>query len=115
MEEEKTFEDIRLKRAKAEVAELELQELKGSLHAAEDVEAMTLDLVMVIRSSFLALPGRVATELAEIEDAAVISEKLKSEVHSILKDLANYEYDPEEYKKRVRERKGWLMDEQEDE
>lgn len=56
MEEEKTFEDIRIKRAKAEVAELELQELKGKLHAAEDVEAMTLDLVMVIRSSFLALP-----------------------------------------------------------
>ncbi|MCI8570292.1 MAG: protoporphyrinogen oxidase [Lachnospiraceae bacterium] len=115
MEEEKTFEDIRIKRAKAEVAELELQELKGNLHAAEDVEAMTLDLVMVIRSSFLALPGRVATELAEIEDAAVISEKLRSEVYSILKDLANYEYDPEEYKKRVRERRGWLMDEREDE
>ena len=37
------------------------------------------------------------------------------EVYSILKDLANYEYDPEEYKKRVRERRGWLMDEREDE
>lgn len=114
-EEAKAYEDIRIKRAKAEMAELELQELKGSLHAAEDVEAMTTDLVMVVRSSFLALPGRVSTDLAEMEDPSEISEKLKNEIYDILKDLSNYEYDPDEYKKRVRERRGWLRDEQEEE
>lgn len=115
LEEEKAFEDIRIKRAKAELAELEMQELKGNLHAAEDVEDMTTDLVMVVRSSILSLPGRVATELAEMDDAAEISEHLKKEVYSILQDLANYEYDPEEYKKRVREKRGWLMNEHEEE
>ncbi len=115
MEEEKAYEEVRLKRAKAEIAELEAQELKGSLHAAEDVESMTLDLVMVVRSSFLALPGRISAELAEMDDASEISERVKTEVCDILKDLSNYEYDPEEYRKRVRERRGWLMDEQEEE
>ncbi len=115
MEDEKTLEDIRIKRAKADMAELELQELKGSLHAAEDVEEMTTDLVLVIRSSFLALPGRVASELAELENANDISERLKGEIFEILKDLSNYQYDPEEYRKRVRERRGWLRDEQQEE
>lgn len=115
LEEEKLAEDIRIKRAKAEIAELEMKELKGNLHAAEDVEAMTTDLVMVIRSSFLALPGRVSSELAEIEDPVELSEKLKKEIYSILEDLSNYEYDPDEYRKRARERRGWLLEEQEEE
>lgn len=115
MEEAKAYEDIRIKRAKAEIAELELKELKGSLHAAEDVESMTTDLVLVIRSSFLALPGRIAAELAEMDDASEISERLKKEIYDILRDLSNYEYDPEEYRKRVRERRGWLRDEREEE
>ena len=108
-------EDVRWKRAKADIAELELQELKGMLHSAEDVEEMTTDLVLVIRSSFLALPGRVSSELAEMETASEVSERLKAEIFDILKDLSNYRYDPEEYRKRVRERRGWNRDEQEDE
>ncbi len=115
VEEERTFEEVRIKRAKADIAELELQELKGMLHSAEDVEEMTTDLVLVIRSSFLALPGRVASELAEIGNASEVSERLKAEIYDILKDLANYRYDPEEYRKRVRERRGWLRDEQQEE
>lgn len=115
IEEAKAYEDVRIKKAKAEMAELELKELKGSLHAAEDVESMTTDLVLVIRSSFLALPGRLSAELAEMDDASEISERLKKEIFDVLEDLSNYEYDPEEYRKRVRERRGWLRDEREEE
>lgn len=115
MEDEKLSEDIRIKRAKADMAELELRELQGALHAAEDVEEMTTDLVLVIRSSFLALPGKVSAELAEMADARDISERLKEEIFDILKDLSNYEYDPEEYRKRVRERRGWFRDEPQEE
>jgi len=111
MEDEKLAEDVRIKRAKADMAELELRELQGSLHAAEDVENMTTDLVLVIRSSFLALPGKVSAELSEMTDARDVSERLKVEVFDILKDLSTYEYDPDEYRKRVRERKGWFRDE----
>lgn len=115
MEDEKLAEDIRIKRAKADMAELELQELKGTLHAAEDVEEMTTDLILVIRSSFLALPGKVSAELAEMGDASEVSERLRNEIFDILKDLSNYEYNSDEYRKRVRERRGWLRDGQEEE
>ena len=76
---------------------------------------MTTVLVMVNRSSFLALPGRVSTELDKVEEPVELSEKLKKEIYSILEDLSNYEYDPEEYRKRDRERRGWLLEEQEEE
>ena len=114
-EEEKTAADARIKTAKAEIAELELMELKGRLHAAEDVEDMTADLALVIRSSLVAMPGRVAVELADIDDATEISECLKKEIYAILEDLSNYEYNPEEYRKRVRNRRGWLDDDEQDE
>lgn len=57
-EEEKTAADARIKAAKAEIVELELMELKGRLHAAEDVEDMTADLALVIRSSLMAMPRK---------------------------------------------------------
>ena len=41
VEEEKALEEVRIKRAKAELAELEMQELKGKLHAAEDAVSYT--------------------------------------------------------------------------
>ena len=114
-EEEKTAADARIKAAKAEIVELELMELKGRLHAAEDVEDMTADLALVIRSSLMAMPGRVSVELADIDDATEISECLKKEIYAILEDLSNYEYNPEEYRKRVRNRRGWLDDDEQDE
>lgn len=96
-----------LKSTKAEIAELELQELKGEMHRSEDVEAMTTDLVFTIRGMMLALPGRLAIDLAAIDKPAEISERVKQEVHTILLELSNYTYNEDAYKKRVRERQGW--------
>ena len=99
--------DANIKEIKAEIAEMELLELKGEMHRSEDVEAMTTDLVFTIRSMMLALPGRLAIDLAPIDKPAEISERIKQEVHAILLELSNYTYDPDVYKKRVRERQGW--------
>ena len=99
--------DADIKAAKAAIAEMELLELKGEMHRSEDVEAMTTDLVYSIRSMMLALPGRLAIDLASIDKPAEISERIKQEVHTILLELSNYTYDPDVYKKRVRERQGW--------
>ena len=99
--------DADLKATKAEIAELELQELKGEMHRSEDVEAMTTDLVFTIRGMILALPGRLAIDLATIDKPAEISERIKQEVHAILLELSNYSYDSNAYKKRVRDRQGW--------
>lgn len=107
LEEKKLYEEIRLKQTKADIAELEMNELKGSLHAAEDVEKITTDLVIAVRSGLLSLPGKLAVDVVEAKDAAEASEIIKKEVCSLLEELANYEYDPEEYRRRVREKKGW--------
>ena len=110
LEEEKTIEEIRFKRAKADKMELELKELDGQMHSAEDVELMTTDLVLAVRSALLSLPGRLGVDLAEVDNAAECSEVIKKAICEVLEDLSRYKYDPEEYKKRVRERQGLGMD-----
>lgn len=115
LEDEKINEEIRYKRAKASKAILELEELEGRMHAAEDVEEMTMDLVLIIRSYLLSLPGKLAVELTTIKEETKIAEIIKKEVHNILRDLAHYEYNPEEYQKRVRERQGWIEKQEKEE
>lgn len=114
LEEEKMSEEVRLKRAKADAAELELNELRGSLHSADDVEKITTDLVLFVRSGLLSLPGMLAMDVVEAKDAGEASEIIKKSVFNILEELAGYEYDPEEYRHRVRERQGWMNDREED-
>lgn len=107
LETDKLGAEKRIKTAKAEIVELELKELRGELHRASDVEAITTDHVMFVRAMLMALPGKVAVDMATIQTAPEAAERMKKEVYSILDRLANYKYDPEEYKRRVRERQGW--------
>lgn len=97
----------RIKTAKAEMAELELKELQGKMHRAEDVEEITTDHVFFVRSMLMAMPGKLAVDLAGTHTAAEQADRVKQEVYYILENLAGYKYDPEEYKKRVMERQGW--------
>lgn len=106
-EEEKLAAEADLKRAKADMAELQLKELRGQMHRSEDVEAITTDLVYTIRSMIIALPGRLAVDVAAVETAPEASEIIRRECYAVLEELSNYKYDPEEYAKRVREREGW--------
>lgn len=115
LETDKLSAEKRIKTAKAEIVELELRELKGELHRASDVEAITTDHVMFVRSMLMALPGKLAVDMAAIETAAEAAERMKQEVYGILDRLANYRYDPEEYKRRVRERQGWNEQQGDDE
>lgn len=96
-----------LKRSKADMAALQLKELEGKMHRSEDVEAVMTDLVFAIRASLIALPGRLAVDVAAAQTAAEASVIIRDEVYKILDDLANYKYDPEEYARRVRDREGW--------
>lgn len=60
LETDKLQAEVDIKSAKARVAELQLAELEGTMHRAEDVEAITTDLVFNIRSMLMAMPGRLA-------------------------------------------------------
>lgn len=96
--------DAKLKQAKAVVASLDAQERMGKMHRSEDVSAMTTDLIYAIRSSLLALPGRLAVDVLEAKDKAEASDIIRNEIYKVMEELSNYEYDPEKYRERVRER-----------
>ena len=78
--------------------------MTGKMHRSEDVAAMTEDLVYAIRGSLLALPGRLAVDLADMDDPAEISEYIRREIYKVMDELSRYEYDPKKYDERVRER-----------
>lgn len=106
-ESDKLRADADLKRSKARMAELQLQELEGNMHRSEDVEAMTNDLVYTVRSMIMALPGRLAMDIVQAKTAAEASAMIRAECYKVLEELAGYKYDPEAYQRRVRDREGW--------
>ena len=69
--------------------------------------ALTEDLLYTVRNSLLALPGRLAVDVAGTGTAAEAAEIIKREVFLVMKDLSDYRYDPEKYAERVRERMDW--------
>lgn len=110
LEEQKLRAEVEIKKAKAEAAKLELAELRGKMHRAEDVEAIFTDHVLFLRAMLLAMPGKLAVDLAGEHSAAEQSETVKQEVYYILNNLADYRYDPDEYKRRVMSRQGWEVE-----
>lgn len=117
-EADKLRAEVDLKQSKAKIAELQLKELEGKMHRSEDVEALTNDLVYTARSMIMALPGRLAMDVVQAGSANEASALIRTECYKILDELAGYQYDPEAYRRRVRDREGWsdaLADEEADE
>ena len=110
-----TFLQIREKDLDEGTFEQEAEELKGSMHRAEDVAAMTEDLVYTIRGALNALPGRLAVDTAAAATPAEASEVIRKEVGKVMRELAAYHYDPKKYEERVRERRDWSERDSDDE
>ena len=106
-ENDKLRAEADLKQSKAKSAEMQLKELEGKMHRSEDVEAMTNDLVYNVRSMIMALPGRLAMDIAQVSNPNECSAMIRSECNQILNELAEYKYDPDVYRRRVRDREGW--------
>lgn len=107
MERAKRVSEAQIKAAKATMARLEADELKGKMHRAEDVAAMTEDLIYTVRGSLNALPGRLAVDVAAVSTAAEAADIIRREVYKVMGELAEYRYDPRKYAERVRERQSW--------
>ena len=106
-DEERLNAEVSIKKAKATIAVLEANELRGKMHRSEDVAAMTEDLIFTIRGMLVALPGRLAVDAAAAETAAEASEIIRKEVYTVMSELTKYRYDPKKYEERVRERRSW--------
>ena len=107
MEKARRTAAVTLQASKAQIAKMEADELRGKMHRSEDVAAMTEDLIYTIRGSLMALPGRLAVDVAATATPAEAAEIIRKEVHALMRELANYQYDPEKYEERVRERRKW--------
>ena len=99
--------DVKIKKARADILRLEAEELKGNFHRSEDVEAITTDLVMSIRSMLTSLPGRLAVAVAQHDSAEECSIIIKEQINDVLNALADYDYNPKKYEERVRQRRAW--------
>lgn len=104
IERNKLKAEVTLKAAKAGKETLLYEELKGKMHRSEDVEALTTDLVFTIRGALMALPGRLATAVADAKDAAEVSSIITKEVYDVLGELSQYKYSSTKYAERVRDR-----------
>ena len=107
LEKAKKAAEVTLKTSKAHIAKMEADELRGKMHRSEDVAAMTEDLIYEIRGALIALPGRLAVDVAACSSAAEAAEIVRREVYQIMGELAGYQYDPDKYAERVRERMKW--------
>ncbi len=103
--------EVNIKAAKATVAKLEANELKGKMHRAEDVLAITEEMANELRSLLLALPGRLAVDVTNARSAAEASVIIKEAVHEVMREMTKFQYDPAKYEERVRERLNWDVSE----
>lgn len=74
---------------KKEKTELQVQQLRGQLHAAEDVRLVMGDMILSAKSKLLTLPTRIAGQL-EGESTKTIEQTLRTEIEDALTVLVNY-------------------------
>ena len=76
--------------ADAEIAEMELAQLRLKLCSTEDVIKAWADVLNACRSKFLSLPTKLAPVLANEDDASVTKQLLEDQIHEALSELSNY-------------------------
>lgn len=104
------------KERKAELMLLELRKRRGELHEARHIRAIWTQNLIEIRSAIRAIPGRTAVELSLCAGPNEIAATLRRSIDETLHQLANREYDPEEFKKLVEAEGDYISDlEEEDE
>lgn len=100
-----------LKEAKAAIEQMKKAEFEATMHRSDDVERIVTDLCMAVRAELMALPGMLAVDVASAQSASEAAGFIKKAVNDILNSLTDYSYNPEEYKKLVREREKWMNEE----
>lgn len=91
--------DADMKRTKAKIAKFQLREFEGKMHRAEDVAAMTDNLLLVFREKIEELPCLLAGPVTQATSAAEASAIIQAECWRVLNELTAYKYDPKAYEK----------------
>lgn len=77
--------------AEAEIAELELAKIRGTLCLTEDVVKAWETVLHACKAKFLSLPTKVAPIVANETDVAVIKDHLENAIREALAELSNYQ------------------------
>lgn len=84
---------LRLTVAQADKAELEADELRGSLIRLDDMKTAWLNVFGSFRARILGMPARLTPQIAALRDHVKINNLLTDYCHEALNELA--QYDPE--------------------
>lgn len=77
--------------AEAEIAELELQKIHGTLVVAEDVVSAWNDVLGAFKAKLLAIPAKGAPVLSTESQTGTCQSILEDLIHEALEELSNYE------------------------
>jgi len=91
-------EKTKLTAAQARKAELEVEEMEGSLIPSQLVEDTWIDYVSNARAKLLGLPSRIAHQVITVDKYAEAELILKEQVHEALNELAQNGI-PQKYRK----------------
>ncbi len=89
-------ERARFIRARADLAEMEAEEKRGSIIAAEDVEAAWIAVLALLRTRLLVLPDRLAPLAHEQSTVADTRNLIRATIREVLDDLADTHVGPEQ-------------------
>lgn len=81
-------ERARFIRARADLAEMEAEEKRGALIAAEEIEAAWTAVLALLRTRLLALPDRLAPQVFEQSTVGDTRNLIRTTIREVLDDLA---------------------------
>ena len=92
-------ERARFVRARADLAEIEAEEKRRSLIAADEIEAAWIAVLTLLRTRILALPDRLAPQIFDQSTVGDTRNLIRTAIREVLDDLAEpdieFETDPE--------------------
>jgi len=88
-------ERARFIRARADLAEMEANQRRGSLIAADDAEAAWIAVLALLRTRLLSLPDQLAPLVYETDTLAGTRDLLRRTLRDVLEDLANSNVQPD--------------------
>lgn len=88
-------ERARFIRARADLAEMEAEEKRGSLIASEDAETAWIAVLALLRTRMLGLPDRLAPQLHAEKCTAGVRDVMRGAIREVLEELAESDVRPE--------------------
>lgn len=76
--------------ADAEIAELELEKIRGTLCLTTDVVSAWESVLHACKTKFLALPSKISPVVASETDTGIVKQYLEDQIREALSELANY-------------------------